>query len=383
MQKNKIRLAFVLDSLTVGGGEKHTLQLFNRLSSKQFERGLVYLKRREHLLSEVDRSRGPVWCADFGRGWDRRGLRSLAVWLKTFEPTVVVAVNTYPLFYAHMARNVMPYKPLIAEIFHTLSCDLKEALKMHLVYRWCFLLSDQIIYISETQKRYWMSRGFVGKKNTRIYNGIDIRHFEDKFSDEEKRERRERLGFDADELVVGICAIMRPEKNHLSLLEAQKIARRRGIFFKVLMIGDGPMRAVIENRIRAYKLENEVRITGIVSDVRPDLAICDCLVISSDRIENFSLAVLEAMAMGKAVIASDVGAACEQIEDGREGLIYPADCVEGLIHCLSRIREKNFRENLGRNAYKKVRALFDQKRMICEYEELFLNMAELKRARPA
>lgn len=381
--QHKIRLVFVLDSLTVGGGENHTLRLFNHLNPEQFEIGLIYLKRREHLLSKVDQRRGPVWCADFGRGWDRRGLRSLTTWLKSFDPDVVVAVNTYPLFYVHLSRNILPKRPLVAEIFHTASCDFKEATKMHLVYRWFFLLSDQVIYISDTQKRYWMSRGFVGKKNDRIYNGVDTRHFVDKFSEEEKRERRKRLGFGVNELVVGTCAVMRKEKNHLILLEAQKIARDKGFVFKVLMIGDGPMRGAIEARMRALKLEDEVRITGMVSDVRPDIAICDCLVVNSYRVENFSLAVLEAMAMGKAVIASDVGAIREQIEDGREGLIYPIGSVEKLVHCLFRIREKGFCENLGRNASKKVREMFDEKQMIKAYEELLRGMVESKRVKPA
>ncbi|MEJ5359053.1 MAG: glycosyltransferase family 4 protein [Desulfobacterales bacterium] len=369
-------MALVVDSLAVGGGERHTISLFNHLNPKKFELGLIYLKKNESLLSEVDRSRGPVWCADFGRGWDRKGLIRLSKWLNEYKPRVLVAVNAYPLFYSFIASRLISPKPLIAEIYHTGTCYFKEAIKMHLIYRWFFNASDQIIYVSDFQKRFWMARGFFGRKNIRIYNGIDTLHFTDRMTSEEKNELRTKLNLNNRniDILAGFCATMRPEKCHLKILKAQKIAKDQGMPFKLLMIGDGPMRPHVERAINDWGLTNDVRITGFVLDVRPYLSICDCLIVNSERVENLSLSVLEAMSMGKPVIASDIGAIREQIQHGSEGYIFKTGSTDELLQCLSKIRNENTREKLGKNAKEKIFRMFDLKRMINEYEKTFCNM---------
>lgn len=375
MQK-KIRMAFIVDSLGVGGGEKHTISLFNRLNSEIFDLMLVYLKNNKHLLSSLHSSRGVIHCAEFGNGWDKNGLRNLARCLKKFNPHLLIAVNTYPLFYSHLAKIYLRHKPIIIEIFHTGKCFLIEALKMHLIYRWLFHMSDQIVYVSDFQKKYWMSRGFIGRNNNCIYNGVDTNYFTDQFSSDDKLKLRNKLGFRDTDLIVGLCAAMRPEKYHQNILEALRISKKNKFLFKILMIGDGPTRPEIEKIISSYGLEHDVRITGFVMDVRPYLSICDCLVISSNKVENFSISVLEGMSMGKPIVASDIGGIREQIKDGKEGFIYKIGCTDDLIQCINKISQKEVRERMGKNAYYKVRKHFDINSMVSEYEKLFLNIAE-------
>src|SRR4029077_13405288 len=106
--------------------------------------------------------------------------------------------------------------------------------------------------------------------------------------------------------VIGICAALRPEKNHVQLVDAVAALRARGIPARALVIGDGPMRPAIEARARAAGVADEVRITGFQQDVRPYLAACDTAVLCSTTIETFSLAALEAMALGRPGAHSDL-----------------------------------------------------------------------------
>jgi hypothetical protein len=99
-----IGIVFLLDSLTFGGAEKHTIQLFNHFDRFRFRLGLVYLKCIEHLLHEVDHGQGNIWCARFRKGFDSRGTLRLRDWLHKFKPEVIVCINTYPLFYGHLSR---------------------------------------------------------------------------------------------------------------------------------------------------------------------------------------------------------------------------------------------------------------------------------------
>lgn len=372
----RINIVFIVDSLAVGGGENHTITLFNHLNRTKFRAALIYLKRNESLISRVDHTRGPVWCADFGRGWDGQGLSALSKWLSEYKPRIIAAINAYPLFYTHLASWKLPRKPSIVQIFHTGKCNVKEAIKMHMIYRWFFVMSDQIVYVSDYQKKFWMARGFIGRSNIRIHNGIDTNYYKNIFGEEEKIKIKNELGFKTQDFIVGICAAIRPEKCHQEVLRAQKIAKTRGMHFKVLMIGDGPMRKTLETMIMKLKLNDDVRITGYVLDVRPYIEICDCLVVSSKNVENFSLSVLEAMSMGKAVIASNVGGIREQIENCVDGLLYNFGRTEELIRCISIIKDNSVREMIGKKASEKVKKMFNQEKMIRDYEQMFLKLAE-------
>src|SRR5262245_25663064 len=210
-------ITFLVTSLAPGGTEKQTLQLFNSLDQARFIASLAYLKREgeEPLLSLVTPGRASqVWCADFGRGWDFYGLRRLSKWLGSCKPQVLVCVNSYPLFYGHLARWLAGLRLPIVEIFHSTLLDPPEDRKMRLIYRHFFNQSDLIIYVSEAQRVIWESRGFDRSRGICIQNGIDTEYFNDRYSKEEKVERRAQYGFTANDFVVGICARLRPEKQH-------------------------------------------------------------------------------------------------------------------------------------------------------------------------
>src|SRR6185503_13754499 len=136
---------------------------------------------------------------------------------------------------------------------------------------------------------------------------------------EEVSRIRAALGYEAGEYVVGMCAALRPEKNHIQLIEAIAILRARGIRARALVIGDGPMRPAIEARAKEVGVAEEVRITGFQQDVRPFVSACDTMVLCSTTIETFSLAALEAMALARPVVHSDIGGAAEMISSGDNG----------------------------------------------------------------
>src|SRR5207302_8921084 len=105
-------------------------------------------------------------------------------------------------------------------------------------------------------------------------NGIDTRHFQDHRSALERHTLRTGLGYADTDYVIGITAVLRPEKNHIQLIEAIARLRRAGLPARGLLIGDGPTRGVVEARARALGVEREVTVTGFREDVRPYLAAC-------------------------------------------------------------------------------------------------------------
>src|SRR6185503_635805 len=178
---------------------------------------------------------------------------------------------------------------------------------------------------------------------------VDTAEYRDTWSPAQRAELRGTLGFSDTDYVIGLSAWLRPEKNHVQLVEAVAALRRRGIPAKALMIGEGEMRPVIEARARALDIANDVVITGPQQDVRPCVAASDAMVLCSYT-EAFSLAAIEAMALGKPVVHSDVGGAAEMIRPGREEYLFPVGDTAVFVERLAALADRELAARLGAQA---------------------------------
>jgi glycosyltransferase involved in cell wall biosynthesis len=222
-----------------------------------------------------------------------------------------------------------------------------------------------------------------------IHNGVDPEYWKPASAETAAR-MRSLLGYAGDDYVIGLCAGLRPEKNHVQLVDAVAALRARGIAARALVIGDGPMRPAIEARARALGVHDEVRITGFQQDVRPYLAACDTAVLCSTTIETFSLAALEAMALARPVVHSDIGGAAEMVLDGENGFLFPAGDTPALVRRLAELAEPARRGRMGAAARELVVARFSERAMVERYETTLLKLEtkwrqrdNLRRSAPA
>ncbi|MGH8689269.1 MAG: glycosyltransferase, partial [Burkholderiales bacterium] len=181
------------------------------------------------------------------------------------------------------------------------------------------------------------------------------------------------LGLRPSDYVIGMSALLRPEKNHLQMVDAVAALRARGIPARALMIGDGAMRAAIEARARDLGIAGEVVVTGLLQDVRPCVAACDVVALCS-LTEAFSLAAIEAMALGRPVVHSDVGGAAEMIEPGRNGFLFPVRDTRALVDRLSILADRSVSARMGRDARELVEQRFSERTMVERYEGLILEL---------
>ena len=326
---------YILNSLCMGGAEKQVVSLVNRIDRARHAVSLVYLKEDNALLGQID----PASCMNgihslrVKKGIEWPAVRNLAQHIDDKEIDVVVCTNMYALLYGWLARHRSQRKFKLVEVFHTTEiASRKERLSM-LVYRPLVRMSELLVYVCQGQARHWRQRGLRSRQEVVIYNGIDTQRFEDNWSTEEKLALRRNYGLEATDYVVGLCAVMRPEKAHADLLAAVARLRVQGLNVKCLLIGDGPERERIEAQINALELGNSVRITGFIQDVRPAIVACDVMVLASHAVETFSIAALEAMALGKPMVLTDIGGAREQVNHGENGLLYRV----GRYGCLGRM----------------------------------------------
>jgi glycosyltransferase involved in cell wall biosynthesis len=196
-----------------------------------------------------------------------------------------------------------------------------------------------------------------------VHNGIDVQHFLRDPSATLREDVRRSVGFSSQDYVIGLCSALRPEKAHGDLLQAIARMRSKGVPAKALLIGDGPQRSRIERQSDELRIRDHVSITGMRSDVRPYIECCDVMTLVSHS-ETFSSAALEAMALGKAVVMSDVGGASEQILHGESGFLFAAADIEALVTCLTALASEPLRARMGCSAAQRVRQLFTLDRMI-------------------
>lgn len=357
--------------LNIGGAERHTISLANLLG-REFRVVMAYLKPQDDMIELVVReSVLELRCLNARRRIDLLAARELLVLCQKHGVRMIVCANAFALLHAQLARWLSPTPIIVMEIFHTTKLRTVKAYLELAFYRPWFWAAHHLVFVCDAQRRYWKRRALWSRQTHMIYNGVDLSHFDPMRYADSSAQTRADLGFDASDRVVGICAVLRPEKAHVDLLAAVATLSRAGQRWKVLMIGDGPQRESIENEVVRLGLAGSVRITGFQSDVRRWLAACDVVALVSTAVETFSIAALEAMAMGKPMIMSDVGGAREQVEHGVNGMVFPPADILALTHCLGECWDARRTQQMGAAARMRVEREFSLQTMIDRYAALF------------
>lgn len=196
---------------------------------------------------------------------------------------------------------------------------------------------------------------------------------------------RAELGIAPDAPVVGTVGQLRPEKAFDLLIEIAGELVAEFPRLKLLIAGDGEEREALEALVRASSLEDTVVLLGRRADVPDVLAAVDVAVLCSTR-EGSPLSVMEYMAAGRAVAATDVGGVSDLITHDRDGLLVAAGDRAALAGAIGELlADPERRARLGGAAAERQRAEFDfdasVRRVEALYEELFRRTRRARRER--
>ncbi len=182
--------------------------------------------------------------------------------------------------------------------------------------------------------------------------------------------------------VLLIAARLAPEKNHCILLEALEMLRARGQLAQVLVAGEGPLREELRRSVHEKKLEDQVIFCGHIDHERllEVLPVVDAFVLPSQH-EGLPLALAEAMAVERAVLATPVGGVPDLIQDNINGLLVPPGDALALSHAIERLMEDEpLRHRLGRAAREQVVQHFSTQAVASQWESFYSELLH-KRAR--
>jgi glycosyltransferase involved in cell wall biosynthesis len=179
----------------------------------------------------------------------------------------------------------------------------------------------------------------------------------------------------ADAPIVGVVARLEPEKGHPTLLEAWPAVRTAVPDARLLIVGEGSQRELLEVQAASLGLLDgaapAVVFTGRRDDVPAVTAALDVAVLPSYR-EAQGLSILEAMALSRPVVASAVGGIPEMIDDGRTGLLVPPKDAAALAGALTRLlRDPVEAERLGRAGHDLVHERFCVEQMVRAVETIY------------
>jgi glycosyltransferase involved in cell wall biosynthesis len=269
--------------------------------------------------------------------------------------------NTYGSLVAKLAGV-----PLVATV-HGKSYY-SEQCKRRLAYRAVSRVATMVA-VSEDLKRF--ITGTVGVPAGRIkviYNGQEILP---QIRQEEKARLRGEFGLGENESVVGVVGSLYPVKGHEYLLAAVPQVLKTHPRTKFLIVGRGDLDAPLKEEVKRAGLEKQVRFLGFREDVAALLSLMDIFVLPSLS-EGLSIALLEAMAAGIPVVATNVGGNPELVVDGETGYSVPprdADALAAKLRLL--LGDKCLAKKLGENGQKRVQQKFSLQAMADNYQELY------------
>ena len=224
---------------------------------------------------------------------------------------------------------------------------------------------DGVVAISQAIGDLLEQAGVEARKIRRVPSGIEPQRFEACSS---------RRAESKDATVIGCLAGLDERKGHHFLLKAAVLLKAEGLDLRYRIAGDGPLRANLEQEVVRLGLSKEVRFLGFVADTAEFLRSVDLLVMPS-LFEGLGVAVLEAMAARKAVVATRVGGLIESVIDGVTGILVAPKDARALAGAITKlVREPALADEMGDRGRERVLEHFTLRRMAMQNESYYYEL---------
>jgi glycosyltransferase involved in cell wall biosynthesis len=318
---------FVVGNFVAGGAERHLLEMWSRIDRERFSIEIACFRREGQFLAEVEALGWPVHELGIGsRLYGPSGLRGFLRLLSRvldFRPHVIHGYLFGPNLFAALAGRLTRVPALVAKR----NVDAFETPRQVRVQRIAHRLATHVTAVSETVAETAVALGVPRERVTVIPNGVDSARFRNATPD------RDALGANGARTIIGSVGCLAARKDYATLLDALALLRARGRDFHAVLVGDGPDRDALVDHARALGLQSKVSFLGERPDVERLLPAMDVFVLSS-REEGIPNALLEAMAAGRAAVATAVGGTVEVLNDGETGWLVPPASAPALAAAL-------------------------------------------------
>jgi len=364
----KIKVCHIISGDLWAGAENQAYSLTSLLEKDEnielcavvFNRGILFDKLRE--LSIESRCIPESQYSVVGLGF-----RLLKV-IEEFSPHILHTHGYKETFLAGLANKISGGRARLIRTWHGIGLMGAGPKYFLLEYLNSRFLTDRMIAVSDELKRELMEKGISSDKIKIIHNGINI----DTIKSEDRISNvRSELGISEEKVVIGTVARLVKIKGLSYFVQAAKLILERKKDVTFLVAGDGPLFHDLVSESEKLGISSSMKFLGFRADIYDIINTFDIFVLPSLH-EGIPMVLLEAMALRKPIVATNVGGIPEIIEDAKNGLLVPSGKPELLASaCLRLIKDSELRKQIGYNAFEVVRTKFSSKRMLCEVLELY------------
>jgi len=375
----RIKVTYIVGCLQDAGAERRTLELLKHLDRDRFAPSLVLMERNgveraqewteESYVMGVPEGGNSRW---LGRSLSLAGAilrtrRQLVKWQTQVVHAMLPASSIVGGAAARLARVpvFIGSRPCLASLYR--SGNRAVSLADSIAFRMAHVNLGNSHAVS---REMIAVGGCPPEKCHTIHNGVDTRRFHPNLS----RNWRATMGWSDQNVVFGMVANFRGYKRHVDLVEAASMMAQRYPETRFVLVGAdfGSRNSVLE-RIRHLGLEDKIHVLDSDSSPEKIFAALDVYVCASES-EGFSNVILEAMACGKPVIATNVGGNPEAVDEGVTGFLVPCWSPQAIAEAAAQLQDPSRRHSMGAMGRRRVEQEFSLERMVRLHEELYLRL---------
>jgi sugar transferase (PEP-CTERM/EpsH1 system associated) len=370
----KIKITHILSKMDIGGLENGVVSICNGLNRELFQPSICCVKGGGAMLQRLS-SDIHVDILNCKEGKSPLRLYQMLRSLKRQNPDIVHTHAWGQCSFEGILGAKLSGIPIVINGEHGLFFK-----KWHqkFIQRILSLFCNNILSVSTSLKKEVNKElGIPLHRITAIYNGVDTDKFNGQYDNSkiiEEINNNYGLTLGQNTFIIGSIGSLKAIKNQQMLIEAMNIITngnngKNNIC--VLIVGNGPDQKALEALSEHYNLKNKVAFIGTRRDI-PQLLSLMHVVVSTSISEGLSNVLLESMASGVPVIATDCDGSLEIIENELNGFIVPKKSVQSLAELLIGLSQNpNKAAAIGQNARRFIEKYFSLYKMVSDYETLY------------
>ena len=352
---SRLRLLAIIEAYSITGPAKNLLefaQLARAVRRRNYYRDL-HPRRHRAICSSIPPGKTdfPVEVIQESGLYDRSVIRNLSQLVQRLRPDIIQTHAVKSHFLARCAS--LPDEAPWVAFHHGYTWPTWRARLYNQLDRWSLRTARKVLTVSLPFREELIARGVSPDRIEIIHNAIPPdwgRRFREPG---QAQTLRFKLGIGADRNVILIVGRLSREKDHLTLLEA--VSRLPSeLYPHLIIVGEGPERPRIEQRVRSLNLTNSVTLTGQQESAEPYYGIAQVAVLSSLS-EGSPNALLEAMAAGVPVVATRVGGIPEIAAHGETALLVEPGDIRDMSSSIERLlKDAGFARNLAERSRERI-----------------------------
>jgi L-malate glycosyltransferase len=379
----KPRILQLIDSFDEGGSERQAIDLTRRLhESGNFEVHLATLKAEGVLRAQVEQlDLGPIPSFPLRSFYGPAGIAQLAKFVQHLKKSKIDLLHTHDFYtnvFGMAAGFLAGVKVRVASRRETTGMRTPKQLRLQ---KTAYTLAHQVVANSESVRRKLLEEGIRDDRISVIYNGLDMM----RVTAAETTSRADNLRIlglpqtSLDQRFVTIVANMRHDvKDYPMFLRAAEAVVKAEPKAAFLLAGEGQLQQSLRELSSQLNISDRTYFLGRCEHVAELLSVSEVCVLSS-RAEGFSNSILEYMAAGRPVVATNVGGASEAIVEDETGYLVPAGQHQLMAdRIISLLRNSAKARAMGKRGRRVVASKFSSSALLTNTEALYQRLIEQK-----